>query len=313
MKKNLINFQYTNDNKRYHTFNFFLRNKFNSKVFKIPIDANADCPNKINGGCIYCKDRSKPNITDNNLSLFMQYKNEVAILNKKWPNAKHIIYFQTGTNTYMPIEKFKQNIEPFLHISQIVGIAIATRSDALNEEYYDYFTYLNQKTFLTVELGLQSSNNETLKLINRGHDNENFAKAVYNLKQRNIFTVAHIINGLPYETKEDMLNTISFLNDLQIDGIKIHMLHVLKNTPLAKLYKETNFHILSKEEYIDIVISQLEILNPKVVIERITGDPIIEDLITPLWLTKKFILLNDIDKEMVKRNTYQGINFKDYK
>ena len=299
-------FKYTLDNKRYHTFNYFLRNKFNSKVFKIPIDAHASCPNKLSGGCIYCKDNSKANITDNTLSIFEQYQNEVKLLNKKWPNAKHIVYFQTGTNTYMPLEKFKKNVEPFLNVPEIVGIAIATRSDALTEEYINYFKELSKHTFLTIELGLQSAKNETLKLINRGHDKENFAKAVKSLKECGIFVVAHIINGLPFETEKDMLDTIDFLNSLYIDGIKIHMLHVLKDTPLEKLYNETAFHILTKEEYIDIVIKQLEILSNKIVIERITGDPIIDDLVTPTWLTKKFILLNDIDKEMVKRNTYQG-------
>jgi len=299
-------FKYSNDNKTYHAFNNFLRKKFNSKVFKIPIDAKATCPNKINGGCIYCKDNSKANITNNELSLITQYNEEVKILNKKWPNAKHIVYFQTGTNTYMPLEQFKKNIKPFLDIPEIVGISIATRCDCLSNEYLNYFEELNQKTFLTIELGLQSSNNSTLKLINRGHDKESFASAVKSLKNKGIFVVAHIINGLPFETKEDMLNTACFLNNLQVDGIKIHMLHILKDTPLEKLYKKTNFHILTKEEYIDIVINQLEILDEKVVIERITGDPIIEDLITPTWLTKKFILLNDIDKEMLYRNTYQG-------
>ena len=299
-------FKYSNDNKRYHTFNYFLRNKFNSKVFKIPIDAMASCPNKLTGGCIYCKDNSKSNITDNTLPLFDQYQTEVELLNKKWPNAKHIIYFQTGTNTYMPLDDFKKNIEPFLNVPEIIGIAIATRSDALNDDYIHYFKTLNQKTFLTIELGLQSSNNQTLKLINRGHDKENFAKAVKKLKKHGIFVVAHIINGLPFESKSDMVNTAQFLNALKVDGIKIHMLHVLKDTPLEKLYEKTNFHILTKEEYIDIVINQLEVLNESIVIERITGDPIIKDLITPTWLTKKFILLNDIDKEMVKRDSYQG-------
>ena len=299
-------FKFTLDNKRYHTFNYFLRNKFNSKVYKIPLDNHASCPNKITGGCIYCKDNSKANITNNNLSLKEQYLNEVKILNKKWPNAKHIIYLQTGTNTYMPIDDFKKSIEPFLEIPNIVGIAIATRSDALNDDYYDYLEYLNKKTFLTVEIGLQSANDSTLKLINRGHNTQNFINTIKKLKRRNIFTVAHIINGLPYETKDDMLNTIKLLNKLNVDGIKIHMLHILKDTALENLYSKEKFHILSKEEYIDIVISQLELLNEKIVIERITGDPIKEDLIEPLWLTKKFILLNDIDKEMVKRNTYQG-------
>ena len=300
-------FKYTLDNKRYHTFNYFLKNKFGCKVYKIPLDAHTVCPNKKTGGCIYCKENSKANITDSNLSLMEQYQKEVEILNKKWPNAKHIIYFQTGTNTNQPIEEFKKTIEPFLDLPSVVGIAIATRPDCLNEEYYTYFNELNKKTFLTIEIGLQTSNNNTLRYINRGHDVQCFIDCINKLKSLHIFTVVHIINGLPYETKEDMLNTVRLLNNLHIDGIKIHMLHVLKDTPLEKIYYKEKFPILSKDEYIDIVINQLELLNEDIVIERITGDPIIEDLITPTWLTKKFILLNDIDKEMVKRNTYQGI------
>lgn len=300
-------FKYTLDNKRYHTFNYFLKTKFGCKVFKIPLDNHASCPNKLTGGCIFCKDNSKANITDNTLSLKEQYLNEVEILNKKWPNSKHIIYFQTGTNTSIPIEKFKQDVEQFLKYKDVIGIAIATRSDSINDEYLNYFDELNKKTFLMIELGLQSSNNNTLNFINRGHDFQNFKEMITKLKERNIFTVAHIINGLPYETKEDMINTVKELDKLNIDAIKIHMLHILKDTKLEQIYKNNNFHILTKEEYIDIVISQLEYLDEKIVIERITGDPIKEDLIEPNWLIKKFVLLNDIDKEMVKRNTYQGI------
>ncbi len=300
-------FKYTLDNKRYHTFNYFLKNKFHSKVFKIPLDNHASCPNKLTGGCIYCKDNSKANITNNQMSLMEQYHNEVNILSQKWPNAKHIVYFQTGTNTYMDINKFKKDVNQFLDLPNVVGISIATRSDAINDEYLAYFQELNQKTFLTIELGLQSSNNHTLKFINRGHDTQNFIDMVHKLHELNIFVVAHIINGLPYETKDDMLNTAKLLNSINIDGIKIHMLHVLKGTPLADYYQKNRFHILSKDEYIDIVINQLENLKDSIVIERITGDPIKEDLIEPTWLIKKFVLLNDIDKEMKKRNTYQGI------
>ena len=228
------------------------------------------------------------------------------MLNKKWPNAKHIAYLQTGSNTYMNIDKFKNIVESLLKQDNVVGISIATRPDVISDEYYNYFEKLNKKTFLTVELGLQSSNENTLKLINRGHDTKSFENSVNKLHKLNIFVVAHIINGLPYETKEDMLNTVKFLNNLKVDAVKIHMLHILKGTEIEKLYNKEKFHILTKEEYIDIVINQLELLDEKIVIERITGDPIKDDLIAPLWLTKKFCLLNDIDKEMVKRDTYQG-------
>lgn len=299
-------FKYTLDNKRYHTFNYFLKNKFGCKVFKVPLDAHASCPNIKNGGCIFCKNSSKSNITDSSLSLDKQYEQEVLLLNKKWPNAKHIIYFQTGSNTFININEFKNNVESLLKKENVIGLSIATRSDVISDEYLNYFEKLNKRTFLTIELGLQSSNDSTLKLINRGHDSKNFEIMVKKLHELGIFVVAHIINGLPYETKEDMLNTIRFLNSLNIDAVKIHMLHILKDTKLASMYEKQNFHILTKEEYIDIVISQLELLKDTTVIERITGDPIKEDLIEPKWLIKKFCLLNDIDKEMVKRNTYQG-------
>lgn len=299
-------FKYTLDNKRYHTFNYFLKNKFGCKVFKVPLDAHASCPNIKNGGCIFCKNSSKSNITDSSLSLDKQYEQEVLLLNKKWPNAKHIIYFQTGSNTFININEFKNNVESLLKKENVIGLSIATRSDVISDEYLNYFEKLNKRTFLTIELGLQSSNDSTLKLINRGHDSKNFEIMVKKLHELGIFVVAHIINGLPYETKEDMLNTIRFLNSLDIDAVKIHMLHILKDTKLASMYEKQNFHILTKGEYIDIVISQLELLKDTTVIERITGDPIKEDLIEPKWLIKKFCLLNDIDKEMVKRNTYQG-------
>lgn len=299
-------FKYTLDNKRYHTFNYFLKNKFGCKVFKVPLDAHASCPNIKNGGCIFCKNSSKSNITDSSLSLDKQYEQEVLLLNKKWPNAKHIIYFQTGSNTFININEFKNNVESLLKKENVIGLSIATRSDVISDEYLNYFEKLNKRTFLTIELGLQSSNDSTLKLINRGHDSKNFEIMVKKLHELGIFVVAHIINGLPYETKEDMLNTIRFLNSLDIDAVKIHMLHILKDTKLASMYEKQNFHILTKKEYIDIVISQLELLKDTTVIERITGDPIKEDLIEPKWLIKKFCLLNDIDKEMVKRNTYQG-------
>lgn len=304
-------FKNTLDNKRYYTLNYFLRKKFNSKVFKVPIDINSTCPNMATGGCIYCSNRSKDNITNSNLDYLEQFNQNKKILEHKWPNSLYIAYFQSGTNTYRSVSDIKSIVDKLLVMNKVVGISIATRPDALSEEWLDYLEELNQKTFLTIELGLQSSNNKTLKFINRGHDVKTFTNAVMKLKERKIFTVAHIINGLPYETKEDMLNTIKYLNKLNIDGIKIHMLYISKNTILAEIYQKDKFHILTKEEYIDIVCDELRLLNEKIVIERITGDPIKEELIEPNWLFKKFVVLNDIDKEMKKRNIYQGDLVKD--
>jgi len=302
-------FKYSLDNKRYHTLNYFYRTKFNNKVFKVPIDAHMSCPNKINGnGCIYCSDNSKSNIINSNDSIKEQFINNIKIMENKWPNSFYIPYFQAGTNTFAPLNKLKSLYESLLNYPKVVGLAIATRPDSLSDEIINYLGELNKKTFLTIELGLQSTNNTTLEFIKRGHDVECFINAVKKLKEKNIFVVAHIINGLPYETEEDMLNTVRLLNELNIDGIKIHMLFISKNTELATMYEQEKFHVLTKEEYIDIVIKQLELLDENVVIERITGDPIKEELITPEWLLKKFCVLNDIDKEMVKRDTYQGKN-----
>ena len=299
-------FKYTLDNKRYHTLNYFLKNKFGQKVFKVPLDIESTCPNQLNGGCIYCSNKSVATISDNTLDIIKQFEKGKTIMERKWPNSLYIPYFQSGTNTYNDYKLIKNYVDKLLAINKVVGISIATRPDCLSDEWLDYLTELNKKTFLTVELGLQSSNNNTLKFINRGHNAEVFKNAIEELHKRNIFVVAHIINGLPNETKEDMINTIIFLNELNIDGIKIHMLYIAKETPLATYYKKKRVHVLSKDEYIDIICDQLELLDEKIVIERITGDPIKEELIAPDWLLKKFVVLNDIDKEMVKRNIYQG-------
>ena len=304
-------FKNTIDNKRYYTLNCFFREKFNNKVFKVPIDINSTCPNISTGGCIYCSNKSKANITNSNLDIITQFNINKNLLEKKWPNSLYIAYFQSVTNTYRSVNEVKNIVDKLLVINKVVGISIATRPDTLSNDWLDYLEELNKKTFLTIELGLQSSNDKTLEFINRGHDVKTFSNAVKKLKEKNIFTVAHIINGLPYETKEDMLNTIKYLNKLNIDGIKIHMLYISKKTKIAEIYKNEKFPILTKDEYIDIVCDQLRLLNENIVIERITGDPIKEELIKPIWLLKKFVVLNDIDKEMKKRNIYQGDLVKD--
>ena len=230
---------------------------------------------------------------------------------KKWPDAKYIGYFQARTNTHAPVEVLRNLHDKILKQPGIVGLNIGTRPDAISDECLEYLDELNKKTYLTIELGLQTIHDKTSKLINRCHSLECFETMVKKLRNKNIDVVVHIINGLPYETKEDMLDTVKYLNKLDIQGIKIHMLSVLKDTPLEYLYQKDKFHILTKEEYIDIAINQLELLRPEIVIHRITGDPKIDDLIEPHWLTKKFCVLNDIDKEMVKRDTYQGAKLND--
>ena len=304
-------FKYTNSNKRYHTLDYFYKTKFNSKVFKISLNAGFTCPNRDGKvgtkGCIYCSNSKSGDFAGNPKdSLILQFNEIKNIMHKKWPNGKYIGYFQAGTNTYAPLNELKEKYEAILNIDNVVGLSIATRPDSISDECLDYLEQLSKKTFLTIELGLQTIHEKTSMLINRCHTLECFNNMVEKLKKRNINVVVHIINGLPYETKEMMIDTVNYLNSLDIQGIKIHMLHILKNTEIEKLYKTENFNILTREEYVDIVCDQLELLRPEIVINRITGDPKIDDLIEPSWLTKKFCVLNEIDKELARRNSYQG-------
>ena len=304
-------FIYSNTNKRYHTLDYFYKQKFDKKVCKISLNAGFTCPN-IDGtlsknGCIYCSKSGSGEYGGNPKENLIEQFNEIKkIMNKKWPNTKYIGYFQARTNTYAPLNILKEKYETILKQDNVVGLSIATRPDCISDECIDYLAHLNKKTFITIELGLQTIHDTTSKLINRCHTLKQFEETYYKLKERNIEVVVHIINGLPYETKEMMLETVKYLNKLKIDGIKIHMLNIVKDTALANLYQTKPFHILTKEEYIDIVIKQLELLDPKIVIHRITSDPDPKNLIAPTWLLKKCNLLNDIDKEMKKRDTYQG-------
>lgn len=301
-------FKYTLDNKRYYTLNYYNKIKYNSKVFKISLNAGFGCPNKKNGkGCIYCYNGSGEN---EGMSLVDQFNKVKKIMEKKWPNGKYIGYFQADTNTYAPLSILKKNYEMILNQPNVIGLNIATRCDCLSNEVLDYLEELNKKTNLVIELGLQTIHNKTATLINRGHTLNQFLKAVNELRKRNINVVVHVINGLPYETKEMMLETIEYLSKLDIQGIKIHMLFILKNTELASFYKKEKFHILTKEEYVNIVCDQLELLRDDIVINRITGDPDRNLVIEPKWLLKKFCVLNEIDKEMLRRNSYQGIKYK---
>ena len=304
-------FKYSLDNKRYYTLNYYNKVKYNSKVFKISLNAGFTCPNidgsKGTGGCIYCLNGSK---SIDNLDLLKQFITQKNIEEKKWPNSKYIGYFQANTNTYAPLNILKEKYELILKQDNVIGLNIATRPDSITNETYDYLEELSKRTNLVVELGLQTIHEKTMILLNLCYTLDDFEKALNELNKRNINVVVHIINGLPYETKEDMINTVKYLSNKNILGIKIHMLHILKNTKLNELYQKEKFHVLSKEEYVDIVCDELEYLREDIVINRITGDPVKEDLVEPTWLIKKFGVLNEIDKEMARRDSYQGIKYK---
>lgn len=308
-------FKNSDSNKRYYALDYFYRKKFGGKIAKISLNAGFSCPNKDGtkayGGCIYCSKLGSGDFAGNKeKSIQEQFEDIKKVMLHKWPEAKFIAYFQAGSNTYASVNKLKKIYEPVLKYENVVGISLATRCDCISEECLNYLEDLSKRTYLIIELGLQTIHEKTSKLINRAHTLKEFDTMVKKLRERNLNVVVHIINGLPYETKEMMLKTIRYLNTLDIQGVKIHMLHILKDTALEKLYEKEKFHVLTKEEYVDIVCDQLEILNPDIVIHRITGDPKVEDLVEPKWLIKKFCVLNDIDKELVRRNTYQGLYYK---
>lgn len=300
-------FKYSNSNKRYHTLDYHYKKLFNEKIIKVSLNAGFSCPHLKSGGCIYCSKIGSGeyagNIKDD---LVTQFNNVKKVMNKKWPAGKYIGYFQARTNTYAPLNVLKEKYETILKIDNVIGLAIATRPDSITDECLEYLSELNKRTYLTIELGLQTIHEKTAKLINRGHDLKCFTKMVKKLREKNINVVVHIINGLPFETKEMMLETVKYLNDLDIQGIKIHMLQILKDTKLEKLYQENPFKLLTKEEYIEIVCEQLQYLNAEIVIHRLTGDPKKEDLIAPNWVIKKIDVLNGIDKYMAKNDIIQG-------
>lgn len=304
-------FPYSNDNKRYYTWNYYLKNTYHQKTFKVALNAGFSCPNRdghlSTNGCSFCSALGSGDYAgDVKDSLATQFEKGCEMMRHKWHDGAAIAYFQAFSNTYAPLTKLKEIYEPFAHKDDIKAISIATRSDCLDKEKIAYFQSLTKYKDIWIELGLQTIHDETSQLINRSCTYENFLECVKLLADTDIKVCVHIINSLPYESKEMMVDTAKALAKLPIDAIKIHMLHVIEGSTMAKQYREEPFPLLSKEEYIDVVISQLEVLPPTMIIQRLTGDGVKEDLIAPLWTLKKVCVLNDIDKEMLKRNTYQG-------
>ena len=307
-------FEYSLDNKRYHTWNYHLNQKFGEKVFKVSLNAGFTCPNidgtKGYGGCIYCSDAGSGDFagkpSDSILEQFEKIKNK---MHQKWPKAKYIPYFQAHTNTYAPLEVLKEKFEPVLKQDGVVGLSIATRADALADDVIDYLCDLSKRTYLIVELGLQTVFDKTGELINRCHTYNEFLDGYKKLTDKGINVCVHLILGLPGETHEMMLKSVSEVAKLKPHAIKLHLLHILKGTRLAKMYEKNEFRTLTREEYVDIVVDALEILPKETIIQRLTGDGGKDDLIAPLWSLKKFCVLNEIDKEMVRRNSYQGSRY----
>ena len=302
------------DNKRYHTWNYYLRNTFGEKIFKVSINAGFTCPNidgKVAyGGCTYCSKEGSGDFAGNPKDdLIKQFNDIKEMMLRKWPNAKYIGYFQAYTNTYAPLEVLKEKYETILAQDDVVGLSISTRPDCLEDDVLEYLAELNERTNLWVELGLQTIHDSTSKIINRGHDYKTFLEGVEKLKSKNIKTVVHIINGLPGEDYNMMMETAKAVADLNVHGIKIHLLHVIKNTPMARMLEKNMMSLMTQDDYVNLVCDQLEILPPEMVIHRLTGDGKKEDLVGPLWSLKKWEVLNAIDDTMKARDSYQGITY----
>lgn len=305
------NFKYSDDNKRYHTWNYHLRHKFGGKVMKIALNAGFTCPNidgtKGYGGCTYCSDTGSGDFAGNpEDGIVRQFEDVKARMAKKWHEGKYMPYFQAHTNTYAPAEVLRQRFEPVLRQPGVVGISIATRADCLNEDVLEYLDELNNRTYLVVELGLQSIFDSTGEKINRCHTYAEFLDGYEKLRQRNINVCVHLINGLPGETKEMMIESARQTATLMPHCVKLHLLHIIKGTKMAQDFYDGKIEPMTRDDYIDVIVHQLEVFSEETVIQRLTGDGGRDILIAPEWSLKKFVVLNEIDKLMLKRNTYQG-------
>ena len=307
-------FKYTLDNKRYHTWNYHLHTLFGEKVFKVALNGGFTCPNidgkKGVGGCTYCLSGSGDFAGNPDHSIKNQFEEIKKRMHKKWPEAKYIPYFQANTNTYAPQEELRRKVEPVMKKEGVVGLALATRADCLEDDILEYLSELNERTYLMVELGLQTIFDQTGDKINRCHTYAEFLEGYNKLKMLNIKTCVHLILGLPGETHDMMVESAKAVARLEPDCVKLHLLHVLKGTKIAEQYKNGEFETLSLSEYVNTVVDCLEYFSEETVIQRLTGDGGRDTLIAPLWSLKKFVVLNEIDKEMVRRDTYQGVKFK---
>ncbi len=293
---------YFYNDQHFNSIGEYLKHKFGCKVIKLSLDAGFTCPNrdgtKGSGGCIFCS-------ADGSGDFASDIPGQISLLSKKWPSGKYIAYFQSHTNTYAPVEVLREKYEQALSYPDVVGIAIATRPDCLPADVLELLSELNQKTFLWVELGLQTMHENTANLVNRCYPLSTFEHAMAELNSRGIKTVVHLILGLPSETKEDMLKSVSYVCSKDIFGIKLHLMNVLKGTKLADFYPE-RIHIPSKEEYISLVVDALEIIPPEITIHRLTADAPRHLLVAPEWGYEKRTILNGIQKELRLRSSYQG-------
>jgi len=303
------------DQKPYNSLNSYYQKIFQQKIAKISIDGGFSCPNRDGTigtkGCIFCSPRGSGDFTAGaDFSIAEQIQKGKEVMRKKWKDPKFIAYFQAFTNTYAPISELDAKYNEAVSQEGIVGLAIATRPDCLSVDILTLLESYQERIPLWVELGLQSSKESTILFIGRGYDNSIFEKAVFDLEKRKIPIVVHVILGLPHETKSDMLYTILYLNTLPIHGIKLQLLHILKDTPLATYYNTGAFSTLEKEEYLSLLCEIINCLRPDIVIHRLTGDGPQDSLISPLWSLHKRDVLNSLHKKMKQESCFQGKSLK---
>ena len=305
-------FEYSDTNKRYHTYDYYLRRRFGGKCAKIPLDCGFTCPNIDGtvgvGGCIYCSGGSGARLVSGLLPLEEQYAMGREKMGEKWKTQMLIPYLQAYTNTHTSPCVLQKILGEVSRFEGAVMVDIATRADCLGDDIIKVLDCVSQQIPLTVELGLQSAKDETARLINRGHDYRTFVDGFERLRRGAPFVKIgiHIINGLPAENREDMKKTAGSVAELHPDLVKIHLLHVIAGTPLGEMYKRGEYIPMERDEYINTVCDQIELLPPDIVIERVTGDGIASELLAPLWSKKKVAVINDIDKELYRRDSYQG-------
>ncbi|MCO4540999.1 radical SAM protein [Streptococcus infantarius subsp. infantarius] len=306
--------------KRYNTLNDYYREIFGEKIFKVPIDAGFDCPNRdgtvAHGGCTFCTvSGSGDAIVAPDAPIRDQFYEEIDFMHRKWPEVKkYLVYFQNFTNTHDTVDVIRERYEQAINEPGVVGINIGTRPDCLPDETIAYITELSERMHVTVELGLQTTYDETSKIINRAHTYDLYVKTVKRLRELapKVEIVSHLINGLPGENHKMMVENVRrCVTDNEIEGIKLHLLHLMTSTKMQRDYHEERLKLLSMDEYVNIICDQLEIIPKNIVIHRITGDAPRDMLIGPMWSLKKWEVLNAIDKEMERRGSYQGCKLEE--
>lgn len=301
--------------KPYRSLDYMLRERFGEKVYKVTLNGGMSCPNRDGTlgtrGCIFCSEGGSGDFAaDVSLSVTEQIESQIALLSAKRPIQKYIAYFQAYTNTYAPVEYLRKIFKEAMSHPGIVALSVGTRPDCLGEEVLELLEELNRIKPVWIELGLQTIHEKTAQYIRRGYRLSCFDQAVERLRRRNIEVIVHTILGLPGESREDILETMRYLNQKDIQGIKLQLLHVLKGTDLAYDYLAGRFRVYEREEYLDLLIQCLENLDPEIVIHRITGDGPKDLLIAPLWASRKREVLNLLHHQMKEQNSYQGKNLK---